>query len=66
MDWKNNFKVDGYKILYKGIDIGLTKEVIQDLHVNTGIDIDEVFVESLYNSQISVIRDKKLDIILKR
>jgi hypothetical protein len=66
MDWKNNFKVDGYKLLYKGVDLGLTMETIQDLRINAGIEIDEKFVENLYNSQISVIRDKKLDIILKK
>lgn len=28
MDWKNNLKTEGYKILYKGVDVGLTVKLV--------------------------------------
>jgi len=53
-----------YKLLYKGVDIGLSAEFVQDLFANTAITLDDRIVEQMYNSKIEVIRDKKIDEIL--
>jgi hypothetical protein len=53
-----------YKLLYKGVDIGLSAEFVQDVFANTAIDIDDGVIEQMYNSKLEVIRDKKIDEIL--
>ena len=63
-EWRKYCILDGHKILYKGIDIGLTAEFINDVYINTGMEIDDSTIEGMYNQNISVIRDKKIDQIL--
>lgn len=65
IEWQKHCEplLDG-RMLYRGIDIGLTREFIVDFHLNTGLKIDAKFLEDLYNSNIQVIRDKKIDQIL--
>lgn len=63
-EWRKYCQLDGHKILYKGVDIGLTAEFISDFYINTGMEIDYSIIESMYNSNIQVIRDKKIDQIL--
>jgi hypothetical protein len=60
------FDEQNYKMLYKGIDIGISRELIQDMNTNFGFlpnNLDEIF-EGLYSKNISVIRDNKIDLIL--
>jgi hypothetical protein len=68
MSWKQNITFDDrFKLLYKGIDMGVSPEFIQDLMANNIFVTDELIYkdfEEKYNSHLSVIRGKKLDIIL--
>lgn len=65
-NWQDYAELDksSGKILYKGFDIGLTIELIHDFQANTGLSIDFEMVESIYNSNIIIIRDKKINEIL--
>jgi hypothetical protein len=51
-------------LTYKGVYIGISQEQIFDLQ-NYGIDAIN-YVEKMYNERIDVIRDKKIDLILKK
>lgn len=51
-------------LTYKGVYIGISQEQIFDLQ-NYGIDVIN-YVEKMYNERIDVIRDKKIDLILKK
>lgn len=62
-EWRKYCQLHDRKILYKGVDIGLTSEFISDFY-NTGMVIDYSTIENMYNSNIQVIRDKKIDQIL--
>ena len=64
MSWRNNSIIIDGKIIYKGVDIGLTRENIEDIQSNTGIEVDEYLIESIYNQHISVIRNKKINEVL--
>ena len=64
MSFKDNISYDGRKVLYKGIDIGITRETLQDLGFYASIDIEYLF-ESAYREKLVVIRDKKIYEILK-
>lgn len=68
MSWKENITFDDrFKLLYKGVDINVSPEFIQDLTANTIFVTDELIYkdfEERYSSKLSVIRSKKLDIIL--
>ena len=52
------------KVLYKGIDIGIHRETISDLHIGLGIEVSDDYIEELYSKNIIIIRDKKIDEIL--
>lgn len=52
-----------HQVIYKGVNLGITRENITDYKFQTGFDPVE-WVESLYNSSISVIRDEKINQIL--
>ncbi len=68
MNWKDNITFsDSFKLLYKGVDIGVSREFIEDLKANTVMVPDDAIFEEferIYNSKISVIRNKKIDDIL--
>jgi hypothetical protein len=51
-------------LTYKGIYIGISQEQIFDLQ-NYGIDATN-YIEKMYSERIDVIRDKKIDLILKK
>ena len=51
-------------LTYKGVYIGISQEQIFDLQYY-GIDAIN-YVEKMYNERIDVIRDKKIDLILKK
>lgn len=59
------FDEQSYKMLYKGVDIGISREFIQDLRANFGFDVNELsnLLEYLYSKNISVVRDNKIDLI---
>jgi hypothetical protein len=59
------------KVLYKGIDIGIPRQILQknretisDLHIGLGIEVSDDYIEWLYSKNIIIIRDKKIDEIL--
>lgn len=62
---EENFSFDKNtgKLLYKGVDIGITYENIQGLRF-MGLELTEDMCESLYNQSVVVIRDKRIDEIL--
>lgn len=67
MSWRDHVTFDEFKLLYKGVDIDVSSEFIQDLNANNVFMTDELIYkdfEERYNSKISVIRSRKLDIIL--
>jgi hypothetical protein len=51
------------RLIYKGYDIGLTMENIQDYKFQTGMEPREL-IEYLYKNNIQVIRDNKINQIL--
>lgn len=51
-------------LTYKGVYIGISQEQIFDLQ-NYGIDAIN-YIEQMYNERIDVIRDRKIDLILKK
>lgn len=51
-------------LTYKGVYMGISQEQIFDLQ-NYGIDAIN-YVEKMYSERIDVIRDKKIDLILKK
>ena len=65
MSWKDYASIDEktYKILYKGVDIGLSNELVHDF-ANAGIEIPDEDIERLYNNSIIILRDKRIDEIL--
>lgn len=56
--------IDG-KVIYKGVDIGITRENIMDYQLQTGLDPKE-WIEYLYNELIRVKRDNVLEKILNK
>ncbi len=50
------------KILYKGIDLGLTREAIEDLSCGP-CDLD-CMMEDMYQASVSFIRNKKINDVL--
>lgn len=65
MSWHDHVTFsDDYRLLYKGVDIGISREFVFDLQAQTGMDLDDNTVESMYNSTLCVRRDKILDDIL--
>jgi len=51
-------------IIYKGVDIGLSREAVFDFQAQTGIKVDESMLEYFYNQCVEVIRDRKIEEIL--
>ena len=64
MDWQEYAQVINNKILYKGIDIGISREILDDLNAN-GIVFNYLMAESMYKEALSLIRDNKIDNLLK-
>ena len=66
-DWfkyaKYDYKSD--KIIYKGIDMGISSEFIQDIKTNLGMNRFDSFIgyefERIYKTKISEIRELKLN-----
>lgn len=52
------------EIIYKGVNLGITRENLQDYKLQTGHDPEELIL-NLYKNIISVLRDEKLNQILK-
>jgi len=52
-----------YQVIYKGINLGITRENITDYQFQTGFDPVEM-VENLYKQSLPVVRDEKLKQIL--
>jgi len=53
-----------HEIVYKGVNLGITRENIQDYEFQTGFDAKEMILD-LYRNSIPVLRHKKLEEILK-
>lgn len=68
MNWHKHatFNYVTNKLTYKGIYIGITPEMIQDIKHNSGLDINDDIIEDIYNKHISIIRDKKIDEVLTK
>jgi len=62
--WTEHITFDGEKALYKGIDIGISRELIQDMFANNPLLPNDEEIEKIYKSNISAIRDIKLNEIL--
>jgi hypothetical protein len=56
---------DKYEIIYKGVNLGITIENINDYQLQTGLNGKELIIK-LYNNSIPVLRDEKLNQILKK
>lgn len=54
---------DKHEVIYKGVNLGITRENIQDYQFQTGFDSDE-WILNLYNNSIPVLRNEKLNQIL--
>jgi hypothetical protein len=65
MSWHNYTSEDdaSFRVLYKGVDIGLTREIMNDVYSNQ-IDVPDEYIENLYNLSIVVKRNKKINNIL--
>ncbi len=65
MSWQENVTFDKEGLLlYKGINIGISREFVEDIKANISfVNIESIFEEN-YIKIISEIRNKKLDIIL--
>lgn len=63
IDKKDIIFNDKHEVIYKGINLGITRENIQDYQFQTGFDSDELIL-NLYNNSIPVLRNEKLNQIL--
>jgi predicted small secreted protein len=54
---------DDYQIVYKGVILPITRELMTDYQFQTGMDANECILFT-YNNSLSVIRDKKLNDLL--
>lgn len=54
---------DNYQIVYKGVTLPITREMMTDYQFQTGMDANE-WILFTYNNSLSVIRDKKLNDLL--
>jgi len=52
-----------HEIIYKGVNLGITRENIQDYQFQTGFDSKD-WILNLYNNSTPVIRDRKLNDLL--
>jgi hypothetical protein len=53
-----------YEIIYKGVNLWITRETLQDYKLQIGHDTEELIL-NLYKNSITVLRDEKLNQILK-
>lgn len=63
MNENKDISWSGDKIVWKGVELGITRENLQDWKAQTGMD-PLIMVEWAYNNSLQVIRDKKLKDIL--
>ena len=63
IDKKDIIFNDKHEVIYKGVNLGITIENIQDYQFQTGFDSDE-WILNLYNNSIPVLRNEKLNQIL--
>jgi hypothetical protein len=63
IDEKDIIFNDKHEVIYKGVNLGITRENIQDYQFQTGFDSDE-WILNLYNNSIPVLRNEKLNQIL--
>lgn len=63
IDKKNIIFNDKHEVIYKGVNLGITRENIQDYQFQMGLDSDE-WILNLYNNSIPVLRNEKLNQIL--
>jgi len=54
---------DQFNVIYKGVNLGITREMIADYQFQTGHDPVEM-VENLYKNSLPVVRGKKINQIL--
>jgi hypothetical protein len=54
---------DDYQIVYKGVTLPITREMVTDYQLQTGMDANE-WILFTYNNSLSVVRDKKLNDLL--
>lgn len=55
---------DKYEITYKGVNLGITLETVQDYKFQTGQDPKQ-WIQDLYNNSLIVLRDEKLSDLLR-
>jgi len=60
---KNDLEMVNGKIFYKSVEINITPEQIQDLKIY-GVDVF-YYIEKIYKQNLQIIRDEKLNEILK-
>jgi hypothetical protein len=57
-----------YKLLYKGIDVGISSETVEDLKANHGLFFTEedisIEMERRYNLIVSEVRNSKINEII--
>ena len=63
MNNHTNIFFDGEQLIYKGIKMNITRELIQDYKLWTGNDF-MVMLEDIYLSNIVEVREAKIDTIL--
>ncbi len=63
IDEKDIIFNDKHEVIYKGVNLGITRENIQDYQLQTGFDSKD-WILNLYNNSTSVIRDRKLNDLL--
>ena len=63
IDKKDIIFNDKHEVIYKGVNLGITRENIQDYQFQTCFDSDE-WILNLYNNSIPVLRNEKLNQIL--
>jgi hypothetical protein len=63
IDEKDIIFNDKHEVIYKGVNLGITMENIQDYQLQTGFDSKD-WILNLYNNSTPVIRDRKLNDLL--
>jgi hypothetical protein len=63
IDEKDIIFNDKHEVIYKGVNLGITRENIQDYQLQTGFDSKD-WILNLYNNSTPVIRDRKLNDLL--
>ena len=54
---------DDHQIVYKGVTLPITREMLTDYQFQTGMNANE-WILFTYNNSLSVVRDKKLNDLL--